>query len=103
MPCIPDNLEASLSCSDNVASMSWNSNLGGQLYHVTAVGTDGHVDKCTSYEKKCDLTGLRCGQYYTATVMAEDRDCRSKLSDSVTIKTGMHTFSLLISECVHGF
>lgn len=100
MPCVPDNLEAKLSCSDNVASMSWNYSKGGQLYHVRAVSTDGHVDECTSHENHCDLTGLRCGQYYTASVMAEDRDCRSKPSDSVQIKTGMHRFSLLIYVCV---
>uniref|UniRef100_A0A8P4G5R4 Fibronectin type-III domain-containing protein n=1 Tax=Dicentrarchus labrax TaxID=13489 RepID=A0A8P4G5R4_DICLA len=87
-PCVPQNLEASLSCSNNVASMSWNYNRGaGQLYRVSAVGTDGHVDECSSHENHCDLTGLRCGQYYTATVLAEDRDCMSKPSDSVTIKT----------------
>ncbi|XP_067454263.1 serine-rich adhesin for platelets [Thunnus thynnus] len=87
VPCVPDNLEAKLSCSNNVASMSWNYSKGGQLYHVRAVSTDGHVDECTSHENHCDLTGLRCGQYYTASVMAEDRDCRSKPSDSVQIKT----------------
>ncbi|KAM7387684.1 hypothetical protein PAMP_023906 [Pampus punctatissimus] len=87
VPCVPDNLKANLSCSDNVASMSWNYSRGGQLYKVRAVSPDGHVDECTSHENHCDLTGLRCGQYYTAYVMAEDRDCRSKPSDSVKIKT----------------
>ncbi|XP_068446237.1 uncharacterized protein [Clinocottus analis] len=86
-PCVPQNLEASLSCSDNVASMSWNYSNGGQLYRVRAVGVDGHVDECTSNMNQCELTGLRCGQYYTATVTAEDRDCQSKRSDNVTIKT----------------
>ncbi|XP_054458913.1 fibronectin type III domain-containing protein 7-like [Anoplopoma fimbria] len=81
------NLKASLSCSDNVASMSWNHSRGGQLYRVRAVGTDGHVDECISSTNQCDLTGLLCGQYYTATVTAEDQDCQSKRSDSVTIKT----------------
>ncbi|XP_044055462.1 uncharacterized protein LOC122877670 [Siniperca chuatsi] len=87
-PCVPQNLKASLSCSDNVASMSWNYSRGvGQLYRVRAVGTDGHVDECSSHENHCDLTGLHCGQHYIATVMAEDRDCKSKPSERVTIKT----------------
>lgn len=95
-PCVPQNLKANLSCSDNVASMSWNYNRGlGQLYRVTAVSADGHKDECISNKNRCDLTGLRCGQYYTATVMAEHRDCKSKPSDSVTIKTGMCRRSLL--------
>ncbi|XP_034066039.1 uncharacterized protein LOC117542456 [Gymnodraco acuticeps] len=86
-PCIPQNLKSSLSCSNNVASMSWNYSRGGQVYRVSAVSTDGHVDKCSSFENQCDLTGLSCGEYYTATVLAEDQDCLSKLSNSVTIKT----------------
>uniref|UniRef100_A0A3B4UUE8 Fibronectin type-III domain-containing protein n=1 Tax=Seriola dumerili TaxID=41447 RepID=A0A3B4UUE8_SERDU len=87
VPCTPQNLNASLSCSDNVASMSWDKSNGGQLYRVRAVTADGHEDECVSPENQCDLTGLRCGQYYTATVMAEDMDCESKPSDSVMIKT----------------
>lgn len=79
-----------MSCSDNVASMTWNHSRGlGQLYNVTAVSSDGHRDECVSSETRCDLTGMRCGLYYTATVTAEHRDCRSRASDSVTIKTGM--------------
>ncbi|XP_075901618.1 uncharacterized protein fndc7b isoform X2 [Nelusetta ayraudi] len=87
-PCVPENLQASVSCSDNVASMTWNHSRGlGQLYNVTAVSSDGHRDECVSAKTRCDLTGLRCGLYYTATVTAEHRDCRSRASDSVTIKT----------------
>lgn len=103
-PCVPQNLNASLSCSNNVASMSWDYSRGaGQLYRVKAVGTDGHVDECSSPENKCDLTGLHCGQHYTATVLGEDRDCRSKPSDSVTIRTGMYRLLLLNSVCDHEF
>ncbi|KAM3619311.1 uncharacterized protein V6R79_006036 [Siganus canaliculatus] len=87
-PCVPLNLEASLSCSDNVASMSWNYSRGvGQFYRVRAESADGHVDECSSNENQCDLTGLQCGQRYAATVVAEDSDCSSGPSDSVTITT----------------
>ncbi|XP_029988577.1 fibronectin-like [Sphaeramia orbicularis] len=87
VPCIPQNLQASLSCSNNVASMSWNYSRGGQFFKVKAVSTDGHEDECSNFENQCDLTGLQCGKVYTATVVAEDSDCKSKPSDSVTIKT----------------
>lgn len=96
--CVPQNLKASLNCSENIASMSWNYSHGqGQLYRVTAVSTDGHEDECITNINGCDLMGLRCGQYYTATVTAEHGDCKSKPSDSVTIKTGMCRFSLQFS------
>uniref|UniRef100_A0A3B3BWR1 Fibronectin type-III domain-containing protein n=1 Tax=Oryzias melastigma TaxID=30732 RepID=A0A3B3BWR1_ORYME len=85
--CVPENLDATLRCSNNVASMSWGFSNGGQLYTVTAVGTDGHVDQCRSLDNKCDLINLHCGEHYTATVTAEDMECKSKPSESVTIKT----------------
>ncbi|XP_041862145.1 fibronectin-like [Melanotaenia boesemani] len=85
--CVPENLKANLSCSNNVASMSWDYSKGGQLYSVRAVGNDGHVDECMSPDNQCDLTSLHCGQHYTATVTAEDMQCKSTTSDSVTIKT----------------
>ncbi|XP_035863315.1 uncharacterized protein LOC116038126 [Sander lucioperca] len=87
VPCVPQNLKANLSCSNNVASMSWNSSRLGQVYRVKAVAADGHMHECSSFEDQCDLTGLHCGQYYTATVVAENQDCKSKPSDSVTFKT----------------
>ncbi|XP_039902211.1 uncharacterized protein LOC120742836 [Simochromis diagramma] len=87
VPCVPENLKASLSCSNNVASMSWSSIKEGQLFSVKAVGTDGHVDECRVPDKQCELTNLHCGQYYTATVSAEDMTCKSKPSENVTIKT----------------
>ncbi|XP_036969323.1 fibronectin isoform X2 [Acanthopagrus latus] len=87
-PCVPKNLKANLSCSNNVASMSWDHSNGvGHLYRVRAESADGHVNECVSIETQCDLTGLRCGQHYVATVTAEDRDCKGKPSDNVTVKT----------------
>lgn len=89
-PCIPQNLTANLSCSDNVASTSWDYGpVLGQLFRVTAVSTDGHKDECISGEIGCELTGLLCGRYYTTTALAEHSDCKSKPSNSITIKTGM--------------
>ncbi|XP_029003162.2 fibronectin-like [Betta splendens] len=86
-PCIPQDLKGNLSCSNNVASISWNQSKGGQLYRVRAVSTDGHQDQCVSYDSQCELTGLHCGLHYTAQVTAEDIDCVSQPSDNITIKT----------------
>lgn len=95
--CVPQNLNANMSCSNNVASMSWNNSEGGQLYSVTAVSPDGLVDECSSSNNNCELSNLQCGQYYTATVTADDVRCQSKPSNSVTIKTGMSLPSTLPS------
>lgn len=87
--CVPENLKANLVCSSNVASMSWGYSRGGQLYMVRAVDAGGRVSECRSPDNRCDLTDLVCGAQYTTTVTAEDMQCKSKPSDSVTIKTGM--------------
>lgn len=99
MPCIPQNLKGNLSCSDNVAHVSWDQSKGGQLYRVRAVSSDGHEDECISYDSQCELIHLECGQSYTVTVTAEDIDCRSKPSDSITIKSGMFRQILTAEIC----
>ncbi|CAL8306274.1 unnamed protein product [Lota lota] len=87
-PCIPQNLQANLSCSSNVASLTWDLSLGGQQYVVEARSSQGGLlDVCRNYEGSCELQGLACGQLYTATVAAEDSDCTSAPSDSVEIRT----------------
>ncbi|XP_056895182.1 fibronectin-like isoform X2 [Takifugu flavidus] len=98
-PCIPQNLTANLSCSDNVASTSWNyGQVLGQLFTVTAVSSDGHKDECISREIGCDLTGLLCGRHYTTTALAEHSDCKSKPSNSITIKTAPCTPANISTE-----
>lgn len=74
--------------------MKWNYSQGGQLYRVRAEAPDGHMHECSSSENQCDLVDLHCGEYYTATVVAEVSDCVSDPSDSVQIKTGIHTFTV---------
>uniref|UniRef100_A0AAV2KZF0 Fibronectin type-III domain-containing protein n=1 Tax=Knipowitschia caucasica TaxID=637954 RepID=A0AAV2KZF0_KNICA len=86
-PCVPEKLDYSLSCSSNVASLSWNHSLGGQLYRVSALSQDNYTDQCSSHENRCDLSQLQCGQTYTVNVAAEDMDCSSRPSQSVSIKT----------------
>ncbi|XP_055077523.1 fibronectin type III domain-containing protein 7-like [Periophthalmus magnuspinnatus] len=86
-PCVPEKLDYRLNCGNNLASMSWNHSLGGQLYFVTAVSDNNYVDQCYSHENHCELRNLQCGQTYAVNVTAEDMDCSSKPSDNVFIKT----------------
>ncbi|XP_061884565.1 uncharacterized protein LOC133635404 [Entelurus aequoreus] len=87
VPCVPQKLQASLSCHDNAASVSWNDSNGAQTYRVRATSTTGETDECSTHDTQCDLTGLSCGRLYTASVTAEDSDCQSQPSQSVTIRT----------------
>ncbi|XP_077060714.1 uncharacterized protein fndc7b [Siphateles boraxobius] len=88
VPCTPENLVSSTSCSDNVATMSWMSNDVANVYMVTAISNDGlHSVSCSSFSQSCDLTNLKCGVPYTATVIAQDSICTSPPSQAATIRT----------------
>ncbi|XP_067303573.1 fibronectin [Pseudorasbora parva] len=88
VPCIPESLVSNTSCSDNVATMSWESNEVGVLYTVMAISDDGfYSDSCSGFGQSCDLSKLMCGVPYTATVMAQDSICASPLSQTASIRT----------------
>ncbi|KAJ8279126.1 hypothetical protein COCON_G00061920 [Conger conger] len=87
VPCTPQNLAASVSCSNNEAKATWTSSRGGQMYIVKASDGDGHTATCNSFENSCDLSQLQCGQMYNLTVVAEDSSCTSVQSESAEFKT----------------
>lgn len=93
VPCVPEALVSNTSCTDNIASMTWVSNEAGELYTVTAFSVDGmFFDSCSGFSQTCDLTMLKCGVPYIATVMAQDSICTSPPSAEATIRTGGYHF-----------
>ncbi|XP_043081301.1 serine-rich adhesin for platelets [Puntigrus tetrazona] len=88
VPCIPESLVSSTSCSDNVVTMAWVSNEAGELYTIQAFSDDGlYSDSCSGFGQSCDLTSLMCGVPYTATVIAQDSICSSAPSQAAPIRT----------------
>ncbi|KAL1249579.1 hypothetical protein QQF64_020584 [Cirrhinus molitorella] len=88
IPCIPESLVSTTSCSDNVVTMSWVSNEAGELYTVEAFSVDGlFSDSCSGFGQSCNLTSLMCGVPYTATVKAQDSICTSPSSQGAPIRT----------------
>uniref|UniRef100_A0A674DRB0 Uncharacterized LOC115157442 n=1 Tax=Salmo trutta TaxID=8032 RepID=A0A674DRB0_SALTR len=105
-PCVPSAPVANLSCSTNMAAMTWNSSLGADLYSVVANSSAGHSGNCQSAGLSCELTTLLCGQTYKVTVTAQDSTCTSASSQSVEVKTvpcvptGVMTSSDCLSNAV---
>uniref|UniRef100_A0A8C1RPT0 Fibronectin type-III domain-containing protein n=1 Tax=Cyprinus carpio TaxID=7962 RepID=A0A8C1RPT0_CYPCA len=60
-PCVPQNVSASVSCSSNIASVTWGSSQGAELYTVTASSANGPSANCTSTSTSCNLLTLTCG------------------------------------------
>ncbi|GAA6076390.1 uncharacterized protein LOC113651476 [Tachysurus ichikawai] len=87
-PCQPPGLNASVSCTDNVARVRWTSSSGGQLYTVNAVSINGtFTDSCNGFDGTCYLRSLVCGLQYTATVVAQYSSCTSLPSPPTSFKT----------------
>lgn len=87
-PCVPQNLSASMSCSNNTATVSWGSSQGAVLYSVTASSVNGSSANCTSGSTSCVLSPLTCGERYTVTVRAVGTNCSSEVSPPVQIQAG---------------
>uniref|UniRef100_A0A9J8D0Q5 Fibronectin type III domain-containing protein 7 n=1 Tax=Cyprinus carpio carpio TaxID=630221 RepID=A0A9J8D0Q5_CYPCA len=85
-PCVPQNVSASVSCSSNIASVTWGSSQGAELYTVTASSANGLSANCTSTSTSCNLLTLTCGQSYTITVKAKGSNCSSGNSAPVQVQ-----------------
>ncbi|KAL1280893.1 hypothetical protein QQF64_015493, partial [Cirrhinus molitorella] len=85
-PCVPQNVSASVSCSSNIATVTWGSSQGAEAYAVTASSANGLSVNCSSISTSCDLQPLTCGESYTITVKAKGSNCSSGNSAPVQVK-----------------
>ncbi|XP_056116347.1 uncharacterized protein fndc7rs1 isoform X2 [Rhinichthys klamathensis goyatoka] len=86
-PCVPQNVSANVTCSSNIAKVTWGSSQGAELYSVTASSVNGLSANCTSASTSCDLLTLTCGESYTITVKAKGSNCSSGNSAPVQVQT----------------
>ncbi|KAL7851296.1 hypothetical protein AOLI_G00216520 [Acnodon oligacanthus] len=103
-PCVPQNVSASVNCSSNIGTVSWQSSQGAVLYIVTANSSSGQSTDCTSSSTSCDLSSLACGLTYTVKVMAKDSNCTSAYSAPVQLQTApcVPTLSDVVLDCSSG-
>ncbi len=92
-PCVPQNVSAIVSCSSNIATVTWGSSQGAELYTVTASSANGLSANCTSPSTSCDLPTLTCGETYTITVKAKGSNCSSGNSTPVQVQAGLFHIS----------
>ncbi|KAJ8390469.1 hypothetical protein AAFF_G00104040 [Aldrovandia affinis] len=87
VPCTPQNVTAISGCGSDHASLDWEASAGAVSYIATAVHPNGTVRTCTANDSQCQIQGLRCGQTYTASVVATNLKCNSTESANVTLET----------------
>ncbi|XP_069798450.1 fibronectin type III domain-containing protein 7-like [Narcine bancroftii] len=86
-PCTPSNVHTQLDCDTNEANIIWDKDDGAINYIVSANGGDGTQTTCASVHTNCWLSDLKCGQMYTATIIASSYMCNSSRSTPVKIET----------------
>uniref|UniRef100_A0A3P9L382 Fibronectin type-III domain-containing protein n=1 Tax=Oryzias latipes TaxID=8090 RepID=A0A3P9L382_ORYLA len=87
-PCVPSNVEVSKTCSPDSATVNWLASNGAIFYYATAQDANGNPHECFSLGTSCSISGLKCGQNYTASVSGNNFYCNSTQSQEVAFTTG---------------
>lgn len=98
---MPQNVSANVTCSSNIAKVTWGSSQGAELYSVTASSVNGLSANCTSASTSCDLLTLTCGESYTITVKAKGSNCSSGNSAPVQVQTGNKIYNTIKTQPVY--
>lgn len=91
-PCIPQTLGANMDCVQRVASLTWQSSWAAQSYVVTAENNNGQQLGLTTNSTSVQISDLQCGQQYYFKVSSVGQGCRSKLSNTSVLQTGVSYF-----------
>ncbi|KAM6948324.1 uncharacterized protein fndc7rs1 [Aplochiton taeniatus] len=87
-PCPPTNVSATVNCSTNIATVTWDSQSApGLSYRGRAVDVHGNSTECASTGRTCALTALRCGSRYNVTVTASKDNCSGLPSSAHALRT----------------
>ncbi|XP_053096527.1 uncharacterized protein LOC113530559 [Pangasianodon hypophthalmus] len=81
--CAPLNLNVSISCGNNSATLSWSSSKGSVWYYALAVNAQGDRRQCNATGTSCTIAGLQCGTLYNFSVQASGGLCNSSRSPIV--------------------
>lgn len=88
-PCPPSQLNVSVNCANNSATLTWNSSPNAVSYSGKAVSSEGHAVICNAgISLGCQVNGLQCGKQYTFTVSSSDGECQSPDSEPAIHTTG---------------
>ncbi|XP_036410759.1 fibronectin-like [Megalops cyprinoides] len=87
VPCTPQNVTSVRDCGSDYITLDWEMSAGAVFYIASAVHADGTMRTCNAMATECRIEGLRCGQTYTAFVIATNFKCNSSESVRVTAET----------------
>lgn len=93
-PCPPTNIQASATCEQLTASVSWQQSALAVGYVAYFDNQNGHSASCvgTEADTGCMVSGLMCGAVYRVWVKALGRQYNSSDSNVTTLTTGKDKF-----------
>nr|XP_055057047.1 uncharacterized protein LOC129441425 [Misgurnus anguillicaudatus] len=87
-PCVPTQVNVSMTCQSDIASVSWTASAGLVLYYIaTAESANGQTLTCNSSSTSCNLSGLMCGRAYNVSVTAVSANCTGQRSGVYLLNT----------------
>lgn len=86
-PCPPSSVSTSYDCDANTVTIGWDDS-DGSVSFVAMLQGAGHMDSCQTSGTNCSVTGMPCGQNYSATVKAVSSHCNSSYSSPSELYTG---------------
>ncbi|XP_014840249.1 PREDICTED: uncharacterized protein LOC106916456 [Poecilia mexicana] len=87
VPCGPEDVNATVSCSSDELTVSWSIAVPAENYTAVVSRAMGHPLSCNSTETRCTVGGLQCESSYTVTVFSITGKCLSLPSQEVIVQT----------------
>lgn len=81
-------MNATLTCLNHSALVSWVGSPSAIRYNVTLTGQDGHVLHCQTNSTSCRIPDIHCGQTYDITVTPYSETCAGHPSAIYTFPAG---------------
>ncbi|XP_057713501.1 fibronectin type III domain-containing protein 7-like [Corythoichthys intestinalis] len=88
-PCAPENVSATLVCSNHSALVSWVGSHSAVEYTVTSTGQDAHTHECHTNTTSCQLSNIHCGETYDVVVTPHSESCAGTPSQVYSFQAGL--------------
>ena len=93
-PCLPDNVVATLDCTDNSFAVQWCQTEGASVTYIAmAIGSDGSRLSCQNTGSSCTIDSLTCGLNYSVVVTTSSVDCGEIEGSDYFVMSGTDTMN----------
>lgn len=95
-PCPPENVSATVLCSNHSALITWVGRPNALGYNVTAKSLGGDIHSCHTNTSSCEVTDIKCGETYSVEVTAYTQTCTGSQSLPHRFRAGGGKFKFFL-------